>query len=798
VKIRGFRIEPGEIERALASHARVKQAAVVLRHDRADDPRLVAYVEPKELDENDRTTEAQTSFSLFYFGADNYARNNKYAFYLESARFADAHGFEAVWTPERHFHEVGSLYPNPSILNAALTGITQNVQLRAGSIVLPLHDPLRVAEELSVIDNLSGGRVGVAIASGWHPRDFVFYPERFADRRRGLGQAIETLQQLWRGESIIRPDGTGEPVSVRIYPEPQQATLPIWLTAAGTAATFEQAGRSGLNVLTHLLGQTMSTLESQIALYRQARSAAGHDPNTGRVTLMMHTYLGNDLADTLARARGPFMDYMRAHADLMRVLLKGLELEEPDADQLEQVVEFAFERYSRTASLIGTPESCLPIVHKLREMGVNEIACLVDWMESDHALESLPILSRLLDLSSNYAWPRMQELREHLATQLPDYMVPAAIVVLERLPLTPNGKLDRKALPAPDFTPVLLRAPRTTEEEILAGLFAEVLGLDAVSIDANFFDLGGHSLLATRLINRIRSRFECELPLRTLFEAPSVAQLAVRLQGSISSRPSLLLAKDGEKIFFGNTLTLRATGSEKPLFCIHDGSGNGLNYGRLLPILDASRPVYVIQAKGLWDQVTLPQTLEEMAKDYINEIRQIQPTGPYNLLGYSFGAVAAHAISTHLQSMGDEVSFLGLLDGYPADPASPRKIDTIAIEQWRAKLHEEVQSYSFLTLSPGGIADSLVIERIIDITINNNNIMQNYKPTIFKGNVLLVSTNGEEDSEHKATPEYWTKYIDRTIDHITVQCDHFSIFNHPAVELIGAAVNNKLSTPKNH
>ncbi|MGB8842756.1 MAG: thioesterase domain-containing protein, partial [Aliidongia sp.] len=381
--------------------------------------------------------------------------------------------------------------------------------------------------------------------------------------------------------------------------------------------------------------------------------------------------------------------------------------------------------------------------------------------------------------------PDPADLRQALAAILPDYMVPAAIMVLGRLPLTPNGKLDRKALPAPDFIPMLLRAPRTTEEEILAGLFAEVLGLDTVSIDANFFDLGGHSLLATRLISRIRGRFDIELPLRTLFEAPSVEQLA------------LFLTKDGEKIFFGNTLTLRATGSETPLFCIHDGTGNGLNYRKLLPSLDASRPVHVIQAKGLWDQVTLPQTLEDMAKDYINEIRQIQATGPYNLLGYSFGAVAAHAISTNLQSMGDEVSFLGLLDGYAADPASPRKIDTIPVEQQRAELRENIQSSSFLTSSPGWIADPLMIERIIDIMINNYNIKENYKPTIFNGNALLVSANGEENSEHKPLREPWTKYIDGTIDHITVKCHHSSIFDHPTSELVGTAINNKLSTLKN-
>ncbi len=211
VKLRGFRIELGEVEAALASHEMVSDAVVSVRQDRGNTPNLVAYVVPREANTIEHEpASVQTSFSLFYFGAETYAQNDKYALYLESARFADAHGFEAIWTPERHFHEVGSLYPNPSILNAALSGITKNVQLRAGSVVLPLHDPLRVAEEWAVVDNLSGGRTGLAIASGWHPHDFAFYPERFADRRHFMYESIETIQRLWSGEAIARRNGTGE------------------------------------------------------------------------------------------------------------------------------------------------------------------------------------------------------------------------------------------------------------------------------------------------------------------------------------------------------------------------------------------------------------------------------------------------------------------------------------------------------------------------------------------------------------------------------------------------------------
>src|SRR5690606_12071647 len=140
---------------------------------------------------------------------------------------------------------------------AAVAAITSKVKVRAGSVVMPLEHPIRVAEAWSIVDNLSNGRVGISVASGWQPNDFVLRPQNFATAKQAMFDGIEQVQRLWRGETVTFEGATPDPVAVTTLPRPVQPELPTWITSAGNPETYIQAGRIGANVLTHLLGQSV-------------------------------------------------------------------------------------------------------------------------------------------------------------------------------------------------------------------------------------------------------------------------------------------------------------------------------------------------------------------------------------------------------------------------------------------------------------------------------------------------------------------------------------------------------------
>jgi natural product biosynthesis luciferase-like monooxygenase protein len=359
-------------------------------------------------------------FGLFYWGNDDAPGPQKYRLLIEGAKFADAHGFSAVWTPERHFHAFGGPYPNPAVTAAAVAAVTRNVGIRAGSCVLPLHHPARVAEEWAVVDNLSNGRVGVSFASGWMPEDFLLRPENAPPHNNSsMIRDIEVVRRLWRGEAVTFDSPVGGPLAVITQPRPVQKELPLWVTTAGNPETYRKAAEIGANVLTHLLGQSIDDVAGKVRLYREALAVRGRDPAAYRVTLMLHTLIGRDRERVRALARRPMKDYLRSATALIKhyawsfpAFRRPPGVDKPidinlgalPEEELDAILEFAFERYFSDSGLFGTVEDAIRRVEQLKAIGVDEIACLIDFgIATDAVLDGLPLLAEVMRRTSRPA-----------------------------------------------------------------------------------------------------------------------------------------------------------------------------------------------------------------------------------------------------------------------------------------------------------------------------------------------------------------------------------------------------------
>ncbi len=426
----------------------IKPALVVPRAAVEGSPARAVAHETSTLARRDKAV----GFSLYYFG--NYEAafdEHKYDLLIEGAKFADRHGFEAVWIPERHFHAFGGLSPNPSVVAAALARETERLSLRAGSVVLPLHHPVRVAEEWAVVDNLSRGRVGISFASGWHPDDFVFAPEAYGRHRELMFEKIEEVRRLWRGEALRVRGGAGNELNVRLFPQPMQRELPVWVTVVNNPETYRRAGEIGAGILTNLMGQTVEDLARNVRIYRQALGEHGHDPARGRVSVLLHTFVGGAAEAARERARRPFCDYLKSSLDLLQKLVKsqglGIDFERLSEDDKDYLLSSAYERYVRTSALIGTPDTCAPVVERLSDIGVDEIACFVDF-----GVEAESVLGGLTHLDA---------LRERCRPQSPE--------------THPAPAYDLAAAPSPP-PPVVLRRVATTEAQKQLWVLAQMGG----------------------------------------------------------------------------------------------------------------------------------------------------------------------------------------------------------------------------------------------------------------------------------------------------------------------------------
>jgi amino acid adenylation domain-containing protein len=361
--------------------------------------------------------------------------------------------------------------------------------------------------------------------------------------------------------------------------------------------------------------------------------------------------------------------------------------------------------------------------------------------------------------------------REFAGQHLPDYMVPSAVVVLDAAPLTANGKMDRKALPAPEYL-ARGRAPSTPQEEIVCAAFAEVLGLEQVGIDDNFFELGGHSLLAVSLVDRLRAQ-GMPVALRTVLGAPTPAQLIGQL--SLSAVADAL----------GVLLPVRAHGSKPALFCLHLAGGVSWCYMPLARHVPVDHPIYGLQARGLDGTSQPAASIADMAADYIEQIRSVQSSGPYYILGWSFGGIPAYEVACQLRAAGEHVVLI-MMDAYPPEPrqdAIPAGDETLsAVMEGVRRDHGDIIG----TLSD---EDLMIVARIFK---NNERIMRDYEIGSYDGDFLLVAS---ERRHAEFAAAQWLPYVSGRISEFSLPCAHSEMARPDMLAQVWAGISRWVSQP---
>ena len=370
------------------------------------------------------------------------------------------------------------------------------------------------------------------------------------------------------------------------------------------------------------------------------------------------------------------------------------------------------------------------------------------------------------------------QVRGFVGESLPEFMVPL-VVVLERLPVTPSGKLDRRALPAPalDGSAVSDDEPRTRREEVLCGLFAEVLGVSRVGIDDDFFDLGGHSLLASRLVSRVRSVLGVELAIRTLFEAPTVAGLASRLDGV-----------PGDS--FAPLLPLRSEGELQPVFLVHPIGGLSWCYSRLLPYIPKGHPVYGLQSSGYSEADQRPESVAELAVEYVAMLRQVQPEGPYALGGWSFGGTVAQEMAVVLEELGESVSLLVLFDAGPALGHGRETGDDVP-EGLLELVEQSIRGVAGQTL---GELSGPRISRLSETTRYCLGLLAEHRTRMFGGSIVSIEADGSQGIRDELGVD-WTAFAKGAVTTHAVDCTHEEMMDPVPVHRFGPILSDLFSRP---
>jgi natural product biosynthesis luciferase-like monooxygenase protein len=325
------------------------------------------------------------------FFSSNCGRHVPFELFTRVSKMADAMGLASVWIPERHYNPFGGAFPCPAVAAGALAAATKRIQIRAGSVVSPLHDAIEVAEQWAMVHALSKGRAGIAVASGWKSDDFVTRPENYSKRKELIWAQIDEILALWRGESVTRVSPTGDLKKVAIYPMVELPAPGIWIATSGDQETLRRAGASGAGIYTHLVAQSIAGLKKTIQTYRSALPASV----SGNVALLIHTYIAESDELAQSRAHGPLENYLRQFIELNSGPL-GTDCEA----NIENRLKIGITRYFKGHSLIGSCETCHSVLRSLAAIDVDEVVCLIDFgLDDGIVMQSIQRIERLRDLN---------------------------------------------------------------------------------------------------------------------------------------------------------------------------------------------------------------------------------------------------------------------------------------------------------------------------------------------------------------------------------------------------------------
>lgn len=368
----------------------------------------------------------------------------------------------------------------------------------------------------------------------------------------------------------------------------------------------------------------------------------------------------------------------------------------------------------------------------------------------------------------------LHTVREHLRAKLPAYMVPTGFVVMNELPLTANGKIDRRALPAPTAQASALKAehvaPRNTIERALAAIWGRVLNASDIGIHDDFFDLGGHSLIGIQLLGQVEQQFNRTLPLKSLFEAPTIAQFAELLQG------------EGAAHDWRNLSLIQPEGHGLPLFCVH-----GDEASHFIPKhLGNGHPFYAFFHQGEDGRRIEHTTVEGIAAHFIRELKQARPKGPYLLCGYSFGGIVAYEMAQQLKAAGEEVPLLALLDTYsPALHMAAVKADA---KPWDGLKKAVLRGIVRRALRSGTLVPARF--RNFYITDTYDQAVMAYRPRAYRGQLTIIKAKDSWGPREMG----WGPLADGGLDIAVVPGDHYSLIKEPHVQELTRVLAQRLES----